>query len=125
MGYSVVRYEQRRIAITNKSRGPYSDRFGPAILVTALLAAVIVNVILAYKMYFSYACAGKSLLTLNFYQYSPNDVLWHPEEEKLYTVQNNVLAIVNSDDTTNILYPGVHTGITFASGINSYLYIAL
>jgi uncharacterized membrane protein YidH (DUF202 family) len=124
MGYSVVRYEQRRIAITNKSRGPYSDRFGPAILVTALLAAVIVNVVLAYKMYFSYACAGKSLLTLNFVKYSPNAILWHNDNSKLYAVDTDILYTINEEDTNNILYPGVHTGITFASGISPYLYIA-
>jgi len=125
MGYSIVRYEQRRSAIASKSKGPYSDRFGPPILVGLLLAAVFVNIIIVYKLYFSNSCTGISLLGLSFVTYSPTSLVWNSGLGKLLSVQNDVLTMldVNELTTKDFMAPGNHYGLTMTPNSEDLIYL--
>jgi len=126
MGYATDRYEPRRLAIAARSRGPYSDRFGPMILVLLLIAAVIVNIVLAYEMYFVNACTGTPMLDTNFVQYSPTGISYHKGKEKVLMIQTDTFTLLdpNSFETVNYMAPGNHTGIVVTPRSDDLVYIA-
>lgn len=43
MGYSLITYQKRAVAISQRGSGPYDDRLGPTTLCFALFVAIIVN----------------------------------------------------------------------------------
>lgn len=49
MGYALITYHWRAVAIRKRGSGPYDDRFGPTMLCFFLLIAVVVNFILRIR----------------------------------------------------------------------------